>query len=63
MIDTPLSRFPVPRLEDLPADYRELLPQIDAAVVATPTATHRDVALDLIERNRQRVGNYERLHR
>lgn len=31
------------------ADYRELLPQIDAAVVATPTATHRDVALDLIE--------------
>ncbi len=32
------------------ADYRELFGRIDAAVVATPTATHRDVALDLIER-------------
>jgi predicted dehydrogenase len=31
------------------ADYRELIGRIDAAVVATPTATHRNVALDLIE--------------
>jgi predicted dehydrogenase len=32
------------------ADYRDLFGRIDAAVVATPTATHRDVALELIER-------------
>lgn len=32
------------------ADYRELFDRIDAAVIATPTATHRNIALDCIER-------------
>ena len=30
------------------ADYRELLGRVDAAVVATPTRFHRDVALDFL---------------
>ena len=29
-------------------DYRELLPKIDAAIVATPTVTHHKIAMDLL---------------
>jgi UDP-N-acetylglucosamine 3-dehydrogenase len=30
-------------------DYKELIPHIDAAIIATPTVTHHKIALDLIE--------------
>ena len=29
-------------------DYRELLPKIDVAIVSTPTATHYNIAMDLL---------------
>ena len=31
-------------------DYRPLLPTLDAAVIATPTRLHHEVALDLLSR-------------
>ena len=33
-------------------DYRELLPEIDAAIVATPTVTHHKIAMDLLNNGR-----------
>jgi len=30
-------------------DYKEIIPQIDAAIIATPTFTHHKIAMDLID--------------
>ena len=32
------------------ADYRDLVDEVDAAIIATPTYTHRDVALEFLNR-------------
>jgi len=33
-------------------DYKELLPKIDAVIIATPTVTHYDIALEAIDANK-----------
>jgi UDP-N-acetylglucosamine 3-dehydrogenase len=33
-------------------DYKELLPEIDAAIIATPTSTHYKIAMDLIQQGK-----------
>lgn len=33
-------------------DYKELLQEVDAAIIATPTITHHDIAMDLLNRGK-----------
>ena len=42
------KQFSVPAL----ADYRDVIPMIDAAIVAAPTDAHADIATDLLEANK-----------